>query len=146
MQRITVNELHVRVYESDGKDEITELARNFNRLLEHLYNAFELQQTFVTNASHELRTPVTSIMGEIEVGLNKERSAIEYRQLLMSVLSDAENLNDTISSLMELAQSDLEYTRAKLTPVMIDELIWELHHYWNNKKKRETYYRDAADA
>ncbi|HEX8020096.1 sensor histidine kinase [Mucilaginibacter sp.] len=136
MQRITVNDLHVRVHESGGKDEITELARNFNRLLEHLYNAFELQQTFVTNASHELRTPVTSIMGEIEVGLNKERSVIEYRQLLMSVLSDAENLNDTISSLMELAQSDMEYTRAKLTPVMIDELIWEIHYYWNNKKAK----------
>ncbi|QEM12949.1 ATP-binding protein [Mucilaginibacter rubeus] len=136
MQRITVNDLHVRVHEGEGRDEITELARNFNRLLEHLYNAFELQQTFVTNASHELRTPVTSIMGEIEVGLNRERSAAEYQQLLVSVLSDAENLNDTISSLMELAQSDLEYTRAKLTPVMIDELVWDMHHYWNNKKTK----------
>ncbi|PWK79194.1 signal transduction histidine kinase [Mucilaginibacter oryzae] len=136
MQQITVNDLHVRVREGEGKDEITELARNFNRLLEHLYNAFELQQTFVTNASHELRTPVTSIIGEIEVGLKRERSAAEYQQLLASVLNDAENLNDTISSLMELAQSDLEYTRAKLTPVMIDELIWEIHHYWNTKKEK----------
>jgi signal transduction histidine kinase len=136
MQQITVNDLHVRVHESEGKDEITELARNFNRLLEHLYNAFELQQTFVTNASHELRTPVTSIMGEIEVGLNLERSAAEYRQLLISVLNDAEGLNDTISSLMELAQSDLEYTRAKLNPVMIDELIWEIYYYWNCKKAK----------
>ena len=126
MQRITVNDLHLRVEEGTGKDEITELAKNFNRLLERLDNAFELQQTFVTNASHELRTPVTSIVGEIEIALNKERSPEEYRHLLNSVLNDSERLNDTITGLMELAQSDMAYTRATLSPVMVDELIWEI--------------------
>lgn len=134
MQRITVNDLHLRVEEGSGKDEITELAQNFNRLLERLDNAFELQQTFVTNASHELRTPVTSIVGEIEIALNKERSAEEYRHLLNSVLNDSERLNDTITGLMELAQSDMAYTRASLSPVMVDELIWEMHDYWNKRK------------
>jgi signal transduction histidine kinase len=56
---------------------ISELANNFNRLLEHLENAFELQRTYVANASHELRTPITSIIGEVELALNKERSAEE---------------------------------------------------------------------
>ncbi|OKS85769.1 sensor histidine kinase [Mucilaginibacter polytrichastri] len=134
MQRITVNNLHLRVMEGKGKDEITELARNFNRLLEHLQNAFELQQAFVTNASHELRTPVTSIVGEVEVALNRLRTPDEYQQILNLVLNDSERLNDTISSLMELAQTDMEYTRAKLSLIMIDELIWELSDYWNKQK------------
>lgn len=133
MQRITASNLHLRVNEGNGKDEISELAQNFNRLLEHLQNAFELQQTFVANASHELRTPVTSIIGEIEVSLNKLRSPDDYQQTLHSVLTDAERLKETIGSLMELAQADMQYTQASLSPVQIDELLWELHDYWTTR-------------
>src|SRR6185312_8867212 len=49
---ISVGNLSLRVDEGNGKDEISALAHNFNQLLEHLENAFELQQTFITNASH----------------------------------------------------------------------------------------------
>ncbi|WDF80797.1 ATP-binding protein [Mucilaginibacter sp. AW1-7] len=130
MKQINASSLHVRVDEGKGKDEISALALNFNRLLSHLQNSFELQQTFVANASHELRTPVTSIIGEVEVALNKQRSIVDYERLLNSVLNDAGRLSDTISSLMELAQTDMEYTRAKLEPIQIDEQIWELQHHW----------------
>ncbi|WP_183558915.1 ATP-binding protein [Mucilaginibacter sp. SP1R1] len=134
LNRISVNNLHLRVEEGEGKDEITALARYFNLLLEHLQNAFELQQAFVTNASHELRTPVTSTVGEIEVALNRLRTPEEYQKTLRSVLLDAERLNETITSLLELAQTDMEYTQAKREPVMIDELIWDLHDYWKRQK------------
>ncbi len=134
MNRITVNNLHLRVEEGKGKDEITALARYFNRLLEHLQNAFELQQAFVTNASHELRTPVTSTVGEIEVALTRPRTPEEYQKTLRSVLTDSERLNETITSLVELAKTDMQYTQAKREPVMIDELIWDLHDYWKKQK------------
>jgi signal transduction histidine kinase len=130
MKQISASHLHVRVDEGKGKDEISTLARNFNRLLEHLQNSFELQQTFVANASHELRTPVTTIIGEIEVALHKSRNAEDYEQVLSSVLNDAERLSETISSLMELAQTDMEYTRARLDPVQVDDLLWEIQHHW----------------
>lgn len=133
MQLITASNLHLRVSEGNGKDEISELARNFNRLLKHLQNAFELQQTFVANASHELRTPVTSITGEVEIALNKPRSAEEYQQTLKSVLADSVRLTETISGLLELAQADMQYTQARLSPVPVDELIWELSDYWNER-------------
>ncbi|MDN5286331.1 MAG: hypothetical protein JWR38_2605 [Mucilaginibacter sp.] len=134
MQQITVNNLHLRVQEGKGKDEITELARYFNRLLQHLQNAFELQQAFVANASHELRTPLTSMIGEIELSLMRLRTHTDYQQTLQSVLADTVRLNETITSLMELAQTDMEYTQAELSPVMIDELVWYLHDYWNKQK------------
>jgi len=133
MQLVRASNLSMRVNEGTGKDEIGELAQNFNRLLKHLENAFEVQQAFVTNASHELKTPVTSIIGEIEVALNKSRSAWEYEAVLRSVLTDAENLDQTIAGLMELAQVDMNYTQAALTQVSIDELIWELNDYWAAK-------------
>jgi signal transduction histidine kinase len=123
----------MRISEGNGKDEISELAQNFNRLLSHLENAFELQQTFVTNASHELRTPVTSIIGELEVTLNKLRTTDDYEHTLRSVLIDAERLNETITGILELAQVDMNYTQAELSPVHIDELIWELSADWGNR-------------
>jgi signal transduction histidine kinase len=134
MQLVHARNLSFRVDEGNGKDEISVLAQNFNRLLKHLENAFEVQETYVTNASHELKTPVTSIIGEIEVALNKARSNEEYERVLKSVLIDAEDLNETIAGLMELAQVDMGYTQAALDPVAIDELIWELADYWTNKQ------------
>lgn len=133
MQQVRASNLSLRITEGNGNDEISKLAQNFNRLLKHLENAFEVQQTYVTNASHELKTPVTSIIGEIEVTLHKARTIDEYQQVLRSVLNDAEGLNETITGLMELAQVDMSYTQAALSPVAIDELIWELADYWTNK-------------
>ena len=136
MRKVRAGNLSLRVDEGDGKDEISALAHNFNQLLEHLENAFEMQQTFVINASHELRTPITTIIGEIEITLNKLRSFTEYEQVLNSVLTDAERLNETINSLLELANADMNYTQPVLKPVAMDELIWELQDYWAAKKGR----------
>jgi signal transduction histidine kinase len=134
IRKIRSSNLHLRVGQVKSKDEIYELIDNFNRLLEHLQNAFELQQTFVANASHELRTPLTSIMGEVEVALDKSRNREEYERVLRSIANDGGRLQETITSLMELAQVDLNYTQAVLTPVRVDELIWELEEHWTNKK------------
>jgi signal transduction histidine kinase len=134
IKNIRSSNLHLRVSQVKSKDEIAELIENINRLLAHLQNAFELQQTFVANASHELRTPLTSIMGEVEVALEKTRDAVEYRRVLASIATDGARLQETITSLMELAQVDLNYTEAKLTPVRVDELIWELEEKWSARK------------
>ncbi len=139
MQHVRASNLNMRISEGNGKDEISRLAQNFNRLLKHLENTFELQQSFVTNASHELRTPVTSIIGEIEVALHKSRSPKEYEQLLLSVLGDAARLKETITGLLELAQVDSSYTQAILSAVAIDELIWELNEYWQKKEGKNRF-------
>ena len=133
MRNVSAGNLSLRVDEGNGKDELSALAANFNRLLEHLENAFELQQTFVINASHELRTPITSIIGEIEISMHKQRSNSEYEQILQSVLHDAVRLKETVTSLLDLAHADMNYTHPEFKPVAIDELIWELSDYWNYK-------------
>jgi signal transduction histidine kinase len=139
MQLVRASNLSMRISEGNGKDEISRLAQNFNRLLKHLENTFELQQSFVTNASHELRTPLTSIIGEIEVALHKTRTAGEYEQLLMSLLGDASRLKETITSLLELAQVDISYTQVILTPVAVDELIWEINEHWVKKQGKNHF-------
>jgi signal transduction histidine kinase len=133
MHNVSAGNLNLRVDEGNGRDEISELATNFNNLLRNLENAFELQQSFVVNASHELRTPITTIVGEIEISLTKLRTPEEYQQVLRSILTDAERLNTTTTSLLELAQVDMNFTQLSVAPVAIDELIWEINDYWTEK-------------
>lgn len=133
MKLIKATNLHLRVDEGKGKDEITELASNFNRLLEHLENAFSLQRTYVANASHELRTPITTIIGETELALQKNLSPEENKRFLQLILEESERLRDAVTGLMELAQVDMDFTIAHQSPVRVDELLWELQDYWSNK-------------
>jgi len=130
IDKVSAGNLSMRVDEGDGRDEISALAANFNKLLGNLENAFELQQSFVVNASHELRTPITSIIGEIEISLNKLRSVEEYQLVLRSILADAERLNTTTTSLLELAQVDMNFTQLSTYPVAMDDLVWEINEYW----------------
>ncbi|MVN90800.1 sensor histidine kinase [Mucilaginibacter aquatilis] len=134
IRHIRSSNLHLRIAGVKNNDEIAELISNFNNLLERLENAFELQRSFVSNASHELRTPLTSIMGEADVALEKARSPQEYNRVLQSISNDAMHLQATITSLMELAQVDFNYTQTVLQPVRMDELMWELNEYWIEKK------------
>ncbi|WDF54432.1 HAMP domain-containing sensor histidine kinase [Mucilaginibacter sp. KACC 22063] len=145
IKSITASNLHLRLDEGNGKDEISTLAGNFNQLLEHLQNSFELQQTFIANASHELRTPLTSIIGEIEVSLNRERDPAYYTQLLASILADSNRLSATVTSLMDLAQTDLNYTQARREPLQIDDLIWEIQAYWASQKPHKVLNIDIGE-
>ena len=86
---IKSNNLHYRVDEGRNNDEITLLARSFNNLMEHLEHSFILQKTFVANASHELRTPVTRMVISAELALSRDRDIPAYKGTLSSVLEDA---------------------------------------------------------
>jgi len=131
---IKSNNLHFRVEEGKNKDEISLLSQNFNNLMEHLEQSFILQKTFVANASHELRTPVTRMIIGTEIALSKEREQQEYEAALQSVLEDAEKLENIISALLNLAQADLEYSYSTAEDIRLDELIWKLQTEWNYKK------------
>jgi signal transduction histidine kinase len=134
VRQIKSSNLHFRVHEGTNKDEINLLAQNFNNLMEHLEQAFVLQKTFIANASHELRTPVTRMTIAAEISLSQEREKDEYKKALLSVLEDAEKMEHTITGLMSLAQADLEFASAPLSPVRIDELIWTLQKEWKEKE------------
>jgi signal transduction histidine kinase len=134
VKHIKVNNLHSRVKETTNKDEILMLAQNFNNLMEHLEQSFVLQKSFVANASHELRTPITRMMVAAEITLSMDRDKEALENTLLSVLEDAEKLEKIIQSLLDLAQADLEYGTLNLEPVRIDELMWTLQNKWNNVK------------
>ena len=128
---IRSSSLDKRLKTKPSKDEINELAITFNNLLEHLEQSFGAQNSFVAHASHELRTPITSIIGDIEVTLLQERSKEEYIVILKTVLSESVRLNDLLNSLFELTQSNIDIKAFE--NVRLDELLWQVKDEWSNK-------------
>lgn len=117
-----------------GNDEISQLAKSFNTLLDQIEQAFETEKSFISNASHELRTPVTSVLGQIEVGLNKSRNEEEYKALLQSVYDDTNQMATIINGFLDLAEASLSSNLIKMNPVMIDDLIFSVVEDFERKK------------
>jgi signal transduction histidine kinase len=100
---LNAQKLNFRFPAPPVKDEYGRLIQNFNQLLDRLEKSFSQTRNFATNASHELRTPLTVIRGEAELMLRRDRSAAEYRNALIRILSNAESLQKTIKQLLVLA-------------------------------------------
>ena len=123
---ITTDNLHSRLDVPNGhKDEIKELIVTFNYFLARLENGVQTQKNFLKNASHELKTPLTAIMGDIDVTLNQPRSNEEYEALLASLKDDTVHLKSILDSLLIL--SGLEMTgEQKMGDVRVDEVLWSV--------------------
>jgi signal transduction histidine kinase len=123
---ISATHLHLRLKTGNTRDELDDLATTFNHMLDRLETSFETQNSFINNASHELRNPLTAILGETEIALNKDRSAEDYRQSLETVQKEAQRLDLLVNSLLKLAQTGLEDNRLIIAPMRIDELLLEV--------------------
>jgi signal transduction histidine kinase len=134
VQKITAHELHKRLSVRNSKDEIAHLSRTFNNMLNRLEASFALQKDFVSNASHEFRTPLTSMKGQIQVALLKERSPHEYHVLLQSLNDDINNIISLLNALQELAKANAEFPLKAFYPVpVLDTLIDAQNELIRNK-------------
>ncbi len=122
---ISTDNIYQRLDEKGYKHEIGELTSTFNDLLNRIETTISIQKNFVSNASHELATPLTSIIGEADVTLKRERKPAEYQQALKNILTQAERLNEIIRSLLLLAQVGFKGRELVFDVLRADELIWE---------------------
>jgi signal transduction histidine kinase len=94
--------------EAGTRDELDDLGRAFNELLSRLHIAYDRQRRFSSDASHQLRTPLTVLIGQIEVALRQERSGEEYRRVLRSALGRAAHLGQIVEALLFLGCAEGE--------------------------------------
>ncbi len=123
VEEITASHLDLRITEGAGKDEIAELARTFNRMLDRLENSFDAQRQFVSHIAHELRTPMAAIIGELEIAVGKGRSAAEYEQMSRLILKDARRIVRLSAGLLDLARASYDQTEIAFKDTRLDELL-----------------------
>jgi two-component system sensor histidine kinase ArlS len=122
VKEISSYDLSHRIRAGTGQDEMSQLANTFNDLLARLQEAFAIQRRFISNASHELSTPLTSVSSQVEVILQKDRSADEYKQVLFSVREDVTQMRQLTKSLLEIAKSGSQ-GGIELNEVRVDEVL-----------------------
>ena len=90
------------------QDELEDLGSAFNGLLDRLHEALERQRRFTGDASHQLRTPLTGLLSQVEVALRLERPPGEYQRVLKVVRAKGVQLRQIIESLLFLARAESE--------------------------------------
>lgn len=103
--------------------EIDDLIDTFNRLLQELQHAYAQVKQFGQNASHELKTPLTIMKGEIEVGLRKERSEEDYKTILRNVDKEIHALQSIIEKILFLSSNTSLDVKKHFEEVYIDEIV-----------------------
>lgn len=96
---------HERIHSTGTGDELDRLIQSFNGLLWRLEQSHEKQRRFTGDASHQLRTPLASIMGQIEVALRRAREPEEYVRVLGGLGRQAKQMHQIVESLLYLARS-----------------------------------------
>lgn len=122
---ISSYDLSQRVRAGMGQDEMSQLGNTFNDLLSRLQESFAIQRRFISNASHELSTPLTSVSSQVEVVLQKDRSADEYKQVLFSVREDVQQMRLLTKSLLEIAKTGSQ-GGLELNEVRVDEVLMKV--------------------
>ncbi len=120
---ITADDLSRRLPVSNAHDELGRLATVFNVTLDRLQSSFDALDRFVADASHELRTPLTTLRSVGEVGLRRGRTVEEYREIIASMLEEAQRLQLLIHRLLELASAEGGGPDVHRTPIRVDEYV-----------------------
>lgn len=116
-REITPENLSARLPIGDPEDELGQLAKVFNDTLARLERAFEQLRRFTSDASHELRTPLAMIRSIGEVGLQKDGSRAEYRDIVGSMLEEVNRLTSLIENLLTISRADSGHIQLRRTSV-----------------------------
>lgn len=140
VRNINIEDRYKPIAQSHVSPEIDNLIDTFNALLLELSNAYTQVKAFGQNASHELKTPLTIMRGEIEIGLKKERSKEEYQEILTSIKHEVASLQNIIEKILFLSSVTKQGIYTSFEDVYMDELIHEVL-----EEKRTLAWQKAID-
>jgi signal transduction histidine kinase len=104
-------------------DELDQLARTINGLLDRIAVYLAEKRDFLANAAHELRTPLAAIHSSVEVALNEDRSREEYQDLLVEIIDQGAALETLVNQLLLISESEAEQLKRDHDIVAFDEIV-----------------------
>jgi len=127
---INSSNIGTRIVMPVHKDELYELAKTINALLDRIEASMIQQKQFTSDASHEIRTPLAAIRGTLEVLLRKPREQKVYEEKISDSISQVDRLNALIDQLLQLARIESGVVAAKAEPVNLTDIVAALIEKW----------------
>lgn len=138
----TANQIYVRDFSSEiaqpkYDDEIKDLVDSFNKMIKRLKGGVQVLEQFNSDVSHELKTPLTVIKGEIELTLNKERDVGYYVKTLNTIESETEQIQSIVDNLLLLTKYTKENIQQTFEPLNADSILLSVIEKFNNQLKEK---------
>jgi heavy metal sensor kinase len=129
-RKIPAENLDERIRADVPQDEIGRLAATMNEMIERLEKSFQQIRQFTGDASHELKTPLTILKGEIEMALRSKDDIQYMKEVLSSSLEEIDRMSYIVKSLLDLAKMDVEKGTLAKEPVRLDKVLADRHEHF----------------
>ena len=117
------SDLKKRIDIGEGKDELHRLADQFNKMFGRLDDAFQAERQFTSDASHELRTPMSVILAQCEMSLEHEQSPEEYQDALNVIERQGKKMAKLINDMLDFTRLELKSDRYTTEPLDLTKLV-----------------------
>ncbi len=147
-RRISSRNLSERLPVSAARDEIYDLTDTINTMLDRLQNSFKEIQQFTADVSHELRNPLFSIKGAMEIALSKDRPGQEYREVLQECLERVNGLSKMVNDLFLISRFELKKVDLDMLCLNFSNIVQRLHGFFLPlaEEKNLTFTIDRCDS
>lgn len=121
---IASNDLTERVPETGGDDEVSRMARTLNAMLDRLETSSRIQQEFISNASHELRSPLTTLLATVDRASN-HLADTDWVEFTETIRREGRRIDSLVDDLFFLARSDERREEMRREEVDLDDILDE---------------------
>ena len=145
-EKITTDDLNQRIEEPKQDDELKTLTQIINQMLDRLENSFENQTKFVSDASHELRTPIAIIKGYAEI-IKKRRFSDEeiFEESIDSIINETENMKNLVQKLLFLAKGEITKINTNFQIIEMKEFVQQIHTDTEVSSKSHKFYLEKNE-
>lgn len=119
----TGGDLKKRIEIGSGTDELHQLAESFNKMFQRLEEEFEAERQFTSDASHELRTPVSVILAQCEFSLEEQRSSEEYENALCTIQRQGRKMSRLINDMLDFTRLEMRAESYVKESIFMTELV-----------------------
>ena len=135
---LSIQDLGIRLPIPAANDEIRELAKTFNQMMDRLEDSVRRLRRFTGDVSHELRTPLAVLRAETEFALRKKRTADDYESALIRIQKESVHMSDIIEDLLLLARAESKSVAMSWQKLELKQFLQKIIHDTDSDYKKRS--------